>query len=103
TLKYRPDHRQLALSTHTTYLLGIECQVVTQYPCCFFNRDLSHDRHIVQNCGNVIEQCEQACTSHGVSPTKNKALILNVSAAKVNKVVHTLGSIALHGYSLASG
>ncbi|MDT4886197.1 hypothetical protein FQZ97_1225190 [compost metagenome] len=55
-LGHRPDHRQFALGADPGHLLGIQRQVVAEYAGGLLRRDLGHDRHVIQNGGDVIEQ-----------------------------------------------
>ena len=55
-LGHRPDHRQLPFGPHAADLLGVQRQVVAEYPGSFLGRHFGHYRHIVENGGDVIKQ-----------------------------------------------
>ena len=44
-----PHHRQLALSAYPGDLLGVQRQIVPQYPCGLFRRNLGHNRHVIKH------------------------------------------------------
>jgi hypothetical protein len=62
---HRPDHRQFALGAHAGHLLRVQREVVAEHAGGLFRRDLGHQRHVVEDGGNVVEQCEQAGAGHG--------------------------------------
>ena len=61
---HRPDHRQLAVGLHPGDLLGVERQVVAQHAGGLLRRHLGHQRDVVEERGDVIDQCEQTATGH---------------------------------------
>ncbi|MOA44035.1 hypothetical protein D3C78_1662620 [compost metagenome] len=64
TLGDRPDHRDFPLGPHTADLLGIECQVVTEYAGRFLGGHLGHDRHVVQHGRDIVDQQQQTASCH---------------------------------------
>ncbi len=68
-LGHRPDHRQFALGAHPRHLLGIQGQVIAQDPGGLARRDLGHNRDVIEDCSDVVEQGEQAGTGHGGLPS----------------------------------
>ena len=62
--EHGPYDREFTLSPHTGYLLRIEGQVVTQNARRFLRRNLGHDRHVVEQRGNVIKKRQQAGAGH---------------------------------------
>jgi len=71
--RYRPDYRQLALGLYAGYLLGVQRQVIAQYASGFLGGNLGHYGDIVQDGGNVINQHQQATTSHDLFPVGKKS------------------------------
>jgi hypothetical protein len=63
---HRPDHRQFALGAHPGHLLGVERKVIAEHSCGLLRRDLGHQGHVVEDGGNVVEQCKQAGAGHGL-------------------------------------
>jgi hypothetical protein len=64
----RPDHRQLALGPHPGHLLRIEREVVAEHAGSLLGGHLGHQRDVVEDRGDVIEQGKQAGSGHGRVP-----------------------------------
>jgi hypothetical protein len=47
------------------HLLGVQCKVVAEHAGGLLRRDLGHHRHVVEDGGNVVEQCKQTGAGHG--------------------------------------
>ena len=63
-LEHCPHDREFALGAHAGDLLGVEREVVAQDTSRFPGRDLRHDRHVIEQRGNIIEQGQQAASGH---------------------------------------
>ncbi|MOA03186.1 hypothetical protein D3C78_1226740 [compost metagenome] len=68
TLGDSPHHRQLPVRSNPGDLLGIQGKVITEHPSSLLGRHLGHHRDVVEDGGNVINQCEQATSSQVGSP-----------------------------------
>ena len=62
-----PDHRQFAIRIHTGHLLRIQGEVVAEHAGGLLRRDLRQNGDIVEDRGDVVDQCEQAASGQ-VSP-----------------------------------
>ena len=65
-LGHGPHHGNFAFGTHAGHLLRIQRQVVAQHARGLFGRNLGQDGDVVQNGGDVVQQCQQTCSSHGL-------------------------------------
>lgn len=55
--RYAPHHRQLTVRPHAADLLRVQRQIISQYPGGFFRRQFSHNRNVIQQGGDIIQQC----------------------------------------------
>ena len=57
---YRPDNRQFAARLDAGELVGIERQIVAKHACGFFGGDFGHRRDVIQQGGDVVQECKES-------------------------------------------
>jgi hypothetical protein len=64
TLEHGPDDRQLVPGIDSGDLLRIEGEIVSEDTGGLLGGNLGQHRHVVEYAGDIIEQRQQACSSH---------------------------------------